>query len=123
MPAQLASQTIGRRRWVTPTIWFAPIIMPWQSAARTYLVYAGANTVLAEHTHSGREFTHVIKGAFADGSGRYDEGDFAYTDETITHTPTVTRDSGCLCLISSDAPMRLTGLPARMIQRMIGTPY
>ncbi len=123
LPASLKGRKIGRRRWVTPNIWFAPVVMPGQGLARTYLVYANRNTVLAEHTHVGREFTHVITGAFLDSSGRYDQGDFACTDEDVTHTPGVTGDAECLCLISADAPMRLMGLPARIIQSLTGTLY
>jgi putative transcriptional regulator len=123
LPAPLKGRAIGRRRRVTPNIWFAPVDMPDGGSARTYLVYAGRNTVLAEHTHRGREFTHVIAGAFADTGGRYDKGDFACTDETVTHTPGVTGEAECLCLISADAPMRLTGLPARIIQSLTGTLY
>ena len=123
LPAPLKSQKIGRRRQVTPNIWFAPLDMPSQGSTRTYLVYAGRNTVLAEHSHAGREFTQVLKGAFVDGTGRYDEADFACTDDAITHTPAVTRESECLCLISTDKPMRLTGFPARIIQAVTGTLY
>lgn len=123
LPAPLKGRAIGRRRRVTPNIWFAPVDMPDGGSARTYLVYAGQSTVLAEHTHVGREFTHVIAGAFADTGGRYDKGDFACTDETVTHTPGVTGEAECLCLISADAPMRLMGLPARIIQSLTGTLY
>lgn len=123
LPAPLKGRAIGRRRRVTPNIWFAPVDMPNGGSARTYLVYAGQSTVLAEHTHVGREFTHVIAGAFADTGGRYDKGDFACTDETVTHTPGVTGEAECLCLISADAPMRLTGMPARIIQSLTGTLY
>ena len=123
LPAQLMSQKIGRRRRVTPNIWFAPIEMPAQGAPRTYLVYAGRNTTLAEHNHAGREFTHVLAGAFVDGSGRYANGDFACTDEAITHTPAATEESECLCLNSADGPMRLTGIAARVIQGLTGTLY
>ena len=123
LPAPLRGHRIGRRRRVTPNIWFAPVDMPDKGSARTYLVYAGRNTVLAEHTHVGREFTHVITGAFADKGGRYDRGDFACTDEAFIHTPGVVGDAECLCLISADAPMRLTGMPARIIQRLTGTLY
>jgi predicted ChrR family anti-sigma factor len=65
----------------------------------------------------------VIAGAFLDDSGRYAQGDFACTDEAITHSPNVTEDVECLCLISADAPMRLKGLPARIIQSLTGTLY
>jgi putative transcriptional regulator len=97
--------------------------MPGERQARTYLVYATRNTALAEHTHRGREFTHVIAGAFADPTGRYGAGDFALTDETVTHNPTVTMEAECLCLISADAPMRLSGLAARFLQTATGTLY
>ncbi|HEY4075989.1 MAG TPA: ChrR family anti-sigma-E factor [Rhizomicrobium sp.] len=123
LPAPLAACKIGRRRRVTPSIWFAPVEIPSQGNARTYLVCAGAGTKLSEHTHAGREFTQVLTGAFADVSGIYARGDFACTDDTILHTPTVTPDGECLCLISTDAPMRLTGWPARVIQSLTGTLY
>jgi anti-sigma factor ChrR (cupin superfamily) len=44
-------------------------------------------------------------------------------DETVVHTPGVTQASECLCLISADAPMRLTGFAARFIQTVTGTLY
>ena len=123
VPAPLKLQKIGRRRRVTPHIWFAPVIMPAQASARTYLVYADRNTKLAEHTHVGREFTTVLKGAFKDGADRYEQSDFACTDDVIMHRPGVTEDAECLCLISADAPMRLTGLAARIVQTVTGTLY
>jgi putative transcriptional regulator len=123
LPGPLKSHRIGRRRRVTPNIWFAPVELPGPGLARTYLVYANRNTVLAEHRHVGREFTQVITGAFVDNGGRYDRGDFACTDEAIIHTPGVTQEAECLCLISADAPMRLTGFAARLIQTVTGTLY
>lgn len=123
LPGPLKSHRIGRRCRVTPNIWFAPVELPRQGMARTYLVYANRNTRLAEHSHVGREFTQVIAGAFADNGGLYSRGDFACTDEGITHTPGVTQDAECLCLISADAPMRLTGFAARFIQTVTGTLY
>jgi putative transcriptional regulator len=122
IPAALATQKIGRRIYVTPSIWFAPVEAD-AGEARTYLVYAKAGTVLAEHSHRGREVTHVIAGAFRDGTGVYGVGDFALTDDSHTHSPTVTDDGECLCLISAEAPMRLTSFPARILQAMIGHHY
>src|SRR5262249_19961536 len=63
----LRSQTIGRRLWVTPNIWFAPVAADTSDNARTYLVYGRPNTRLSLHTHTGREFTTVLHGAFRDG--------------------------------------------------------
>jgi putative transcriptional regulator len=122
IPAALTAQTIGRRRFVTPSIWFAPVAAD-AGEARTYLVYAKRDKVLAEHSHRGREVTHVITGAFSDGTGIYGVGDFALTDDSHTHAPTVTHDGECLCLISAEAPMRLTSFPARILQAMTGHHY
>jgi putative transcriptional regulator len=122
VPAPLLRQPVGRRRWVTPGIWFAPLALE-EGGRRTYLVHAAPGTVLAEHTHAGRELTLVLKGAFRDGSARYARGDFALTDDSVTHRPTVTEEESCLCLISADAPMRLAGRPARMIQALMGRLY
>ncbi len=126
IPAALAAQTIGRRRFVTPGIWFAPVAADGAAdngSTRTYLVYAKADMVLAEHSHRGREFTQVLAGAFDDDTGVYGRGDFALTDDALTHAPTVTPDGECLCLISAEAPMRLTSFPARILQALTGSHY
>ncbi len=120
---QLRSRKIGRRLWVTPNIWFAPVGEGAPNEARTYLLYARPNTRLSQHTHAGREFTIVLHGAFRDGGGLFGPGDFAETDDAILHSPTVTDESDCLCLISADAPMRLTNPIARVIQTLTGSFY
>jgi putative transcriptional regulator len=122
-PAPLLAQKIGMRRWVTPNIWFAPIAITSDSTARTYLVYARRNTIMAKHTHVGHEFTSVLYGSFSDDTGTYGPGDFAETDDSIVHAPAITGDADCLSLISTDAPMRLVGLTARVIQTMTGSLY
>ena len=123
VPAPLLQNRIGMRRWVTPRIWFAPVVIAPTSTARTYLVYGSANTTLPVHTHVGREFTTVLHGSFCDSTGTFGTGDFAETDDTITHAPAVTQDNACLCLISADAPMRLAGRPARFVQALAGRLY
>jgi putative transcriptional regulator len=122
IPKSLAAQKIGRRRFVTSAIWFAPVEMD-EGQPRTYLVYAKAGTALAEHSHRGREFTQVLVGAFSDDTGRYGEGDFVATDDALSHAPAVTGDGDCLCLISAEAPMRLKSFPARILQAMTGSQY
>ena len=126
IPKPLAAQKIGRRRFVTPGIWFAPVAADGAAdngSTRTYLVYAKAGRVLAEHRHRGREFTQVLAGAFSDDTGRYGQGDFALTDDALSHAPAVTGDGECLCLISAEAPMRLKSFPARILQAMTGSQY
>src|SRR5580698_8425531 len=101
IPKALAAQKIGRRRFITPSIWFAPVQAD-KGQARTYLVYAKAGRVLAEHSHRGLEFTQVLTGAFCDETGIYGQGDFALTDDALSHAPTVTGEGECLCLISAE---------------------
>jgi putative transcriptional regulator len=122
IPKPLAGCKIGRRRFVTPAIWFAPLASD-DGEPRTYLVYAKSDTVLAEHGHRGREFTHVLAGAFSDSTGTYGAGDFALTDGALSHAPAVTDDGDCLCLISAEAAMRLVSLPARILQAVTGAHY
>jgi putative transcriptional regulator len=119
VPAPLARRRIGARRWVTPNIWFAPV----GTSPLTYLVCARRNTTLSFHTHGGREFTHVVDGAFSDTLGRFEIGDFAQTDERVEHAPTATAEGSCLCLISSETPMQLKYRPARILQSLFGMQY
>lgn len=123
VPSPLAREKIGFRRWVTPSIWFAPIHLGKDARSYCYLVYARAGTTLAEHTHGGAEYTQILHGSFRDDTGTFERGDFACTDENILHAPAVTLDSDCLCLSSSDEPMQLTGRAARIIQSLLGTLY
>jgi len=123
LPASLQVETFGNRIWVTPNIWFAPVGKRPSSEVRTYLVHAGPNTKLSLHTHTGRELTTVLHGTFRDDSGVFAKGDFAETDGAIIHSPTVTGDSDCLCLVSADAPMRLSSPIARAIQILTGSFY
>ena len=119
VPAPLAQRRIGYRRWVTPNIWFAPV----GTDALTYLVFARRDTTLSIHTHGGRELTTVIDGAFDDTLGRFGTGDFAQTDESVEHAPRATPQGSCLCLTSSQTPMRLKYRPARIIQSLFGMQY
>jgi len=123
VPAPLHRQRIGFRRWVTPNIWFAPVLACPKREALTYLVYARQGTTLARHGHKGQEFTEVLFGNFQDNSGTFARGDFAEANEETVHAPAVTSDTECLCLICADSPMQLFGLPARVIQALAGNLY
>jgi putative transcriptional regulator len=121
IPPLLARQKFGGRRRVTPNVWFAPVETDSQSL--TYLVHGQPGTVLPQHTHRGRELTHVLHGSFGDIGGRFAKGDFEEADGTLVHAPTVVAGSDCLCLISSDAPMLLNTRSARTIQALFGRIY
>jgi len=123
LPRQLRRHDIGARRWLAPGIWFAPIDMETGGDDRTYLIYGAKDVTLPRHTHAEREFTAVLHGTYCDDLGRFTAGDFAEADDETWHAPDVTSDSECLCLISSDGPMKLAALSARLIQTFAGKQY
>jgi putative transcriptional regulator len=123
IPDALRRRHLSFRRWATPGIWFAPVKSAGGKTRRTYLVFAQRGTVLPHHWHAGREFTFVLHGSFSDSSGTFKAGDFAETDRHVEHAPAVSRETDCLCLISSASPMLPSGWMARSIQRLLGTPY
>lgn len=73
------------------------------------------------HTHVGLETVLVLQGGFSDASGHYAVGDIAVTDGSIKHRPIADRTGECIIFIVLDAPVRLTGLFGRLIQRLFGS--
>jgi putative transcriptional regulator len=66
------------------------------------------------HTHGGLEITLVLDGAFHDETGSYTRGDLIVTDEFCDHMPVACPDNGCLCLVASDAPIKLKGIASML---------
>jgi len=116
IPKRLQSQKIGARLWLAPGIWFAPVWAEPDTETCTYLVRGAKNKTLPKHTHPGRELTVVLHGAYTDALGHFAAGDFAEADDTISHAQIVSPDAECLCLITSDGPMKPEGFIARLVQ-------
>ena len=123
LPNRLRDSDIGKRQWLAPGIWFAPIEAEPRSDSRTYLIYGAKSKLLPQHTHPGQELTVVLKGAYTDDLGHFAQGDFAEADESISHAQRVTDDGECLCLISSAGPMMPAGLIARLVQSYAARRY
>jgi len=123
IPKRLQDSDIGKRRWLAPGIWFAPIEAEPRGEQRTYLIYGDKGRLLPQHTHPGQELTVVLKGAYTDDLGHFARGDFAEADETISHAQRVTDDGECLCLITSAGPMMPAGLIARLVQSYAARRY
>ena len=75
---------------------------------------------MPDHGHGGTELTLVLQGAYEDAMGHFGRGDIADLDESVIHTPVVTGDVACICLVANDAPTRFQSWPARLVQRFIG---
>ena len=83
--------------------------------AKATMLRIAAGRAIPEHTHRGLEMTLVLDGAFADAAGLYARGDVCVADAAITHAPTAERARDCVCLIVSEAPIRLTGTFMRLL--------
>lgn len=74
---------------------------------------------VANHDHHGQEITVVLCGSFSDQDGVYRAGDFIVRDTGDTHRPTVNNDEECICLSVSDAPVKFTGVLARLLNPLV----
>lgn len=124
IPSQLSELPVRGRRWLTPRIWIASLKTEADlGPERLYLVWAKRQTSLPQHSHQGTEFVLVLHGRYSDAHQEYGVGDFVYVEAEETHTPTIPADSDCLCLIGSDAPIRVDSLPARFVQWVGGNRF
>lgn len=79
-----------------------------------------AGKPVPEHSHSGREITVVLSGAFHDGTTLFARGDVEEADDDIQHIPTATPDADCICLAVTEAPLRFRSWIVRAIQPILG---
>jgi putative transcriptional regulator len=74
---------------------------------------------IPRHTHAGTELTLVLVGGFTDDAGHYRRGDLSFSDEEIDHSPVADNDGECICLMVTDAPLRLTGPLMRLLNPFV----
>ena len=67
----------------------------------------------------GNELTLVLAGGFTDGADHFLRGDVATADSHVDHRPVADADEDCYCLAVHDAPLRLTGSFAGVLNRLI----
>ena len=77
----------------------------------------------ATHTHTGNEYTVILKGSFSDEQGLYSEGDFLMRNQSDHHTPIATRNGECICLAVTEGPVRLTGILSRLLNPLVRYRY
>jgi len=107
------------RRWAAPGVWVASVDRP-RSGGRTYLLRVGAGMSVPRHCHRGTEMVCVLKGAYIDGAVTHRVGDYAENDEAVDHTPRVTPDDECVCLISADGALVARDWVGRVFQPIVG---
>jgi putative transcriptional regulator len=84
------------------------------------LLRANPGRAIPQHGHGGSELTLVLRGAYADGTGRYESGDCADLDDGVEHRPVADPLVGCVCVVASETRPRLAGFLGRLIQPFIG---
>jgi putative transcriptional regulator len=82
---------------------------------KTRMLRVRAGIALPGHTHEGIELALVIRGGFADASGHYLRGDVSEAGSEVDHRPVADADEECVCLVVTDAPLRLTSRLGRLL--------
>ena len=85
-----------------------------------FLLRCRPGSAIPRHRHVGREAALVLQGGYHDAFGHYGVGDIAVADYTVEHRPVVDRTDACIILVVLEAPVRLTGLLGRLVQRIFG---
>jgi len=119
LPKFLRRYRFGNWKFVAPAVHLRPIVLPYGSDTRVFLLKSGPGTKMLEHTHTGIEMTCVLSGAFSQEGGHYGPGDFDLGDETIDHQPVVAAGQDCVCLVAMQGELRLNGLMGRIIQPFV----
>lgn len=89
------------------------------NGARTRLMRIPAGVAMPRHTHSGEEITLVLEGGYSDADGHFQRGDVQLADPSVDHQPVADDGEDCLCLVVSDAPLKLTGPIGRWLNPFI----
>ena len=77
-------------------------------------------TRMPKHSHQDGEFTLILRGAYEDELGTFRPGDFADLDDDHTHSPMAIGDEPCICLIATNAPLKMKSMVGRVVQPFIG---
>lgn len=88
---------------------------------RLWLLRARGGTVMPEHDHRGTEMTLVLRGSYHVGEARYTPGLIEIADADVTnHQPMIDEGEDCICLVVTEAPIKLKTIIGRMVQPFIG---
>jgi putative transcriptional regulator len=120
LPGPLAERSIGSWRWLGPGLCCARVEMAEDPDHNLILLRGQARVALPAHGHTGEELSLVIKGSFDDEGGRHVVGDLIHEDQDSDHTPVVSGDGECICLLSIEGRMKFKSWILRMAQPWIG---
>lgn len=87
---------------------------------RLYLIKVKSGGSIPDHSHNGEEWSLILKGSYSVGEKHFKRGDFYIEDETEIHSPQVEGDEDCICLLMTQAPLKMQGLIPKLIQPILG---
>lgn len=87
---------------------------------RLYLMRVKAGMKMPDHTHDGDEWTLLLSGAYTAEGQHYSRGDLHVTHGDDGHAPQIEADEDCICLVMTQAPVKLNSIIARLIQPLVG---
>ena len=119
LPKFLRRYRFGSWKWIAPSVSLRPIILPYESDTRVFLLKSGPGAKMLEHTHTGIEMTCVLSGAFTQDGSHYGPGDFDLGDEAVDHQPVVDPGQDCICLVAMQGELRLNGMIGRILQPFV----
>ncbi|HZH26147.1 MAG TPA: ChrR family anti-sigma-E factor [Azospirillaceae bacterium] len=90
-----------------------------RSTPKARLLRLKAGRAFPRHTHRGTELLLVLAGSFQDETGHYVRGDLSMADGSVEHQPVADDDQDCVCLIVTEAPLRLTGRFMRFLNPVL----
>lgn len=110
----------GELRFEKATAGIERVILPTKDTATLQIVRMKAGSTLPRHSHDGHEITLVLGGTLRDDGQLYRRGDVMACEAGLVHSPVVGEAEDCLCLVLTDAPIRLTGFWERVLGRLRG---
>lgn len=92
-----------------------------ENGEKLWLLKARGGTEMPMHDHRGQELTLVLQGSYRVGDTRYGVGDMEIAAEDVyDHEPIIDEGEDCICLVVTEAPIKLKSMIARAAQPFIG---
>lgn len=88
---------------------------------RLWLLRAKGGAKIPMHDHRSLELTLVLQGSYQADGERYSSGMIEVADEnTHNHQPIIDEGEDCICLVVTEAPIKIHGIIGKMVQPFIG---
>lgn len=92
-----------------------------ENGEKLWLLKAKGGTQIPEHGHNGSEMTLVLQGSYCVDGQRFGVGDLEFASGEIEdHQPMIDEGEDCICLVVTEAPIKLKSFVARAVQPFIG---